>query len=353
MPSRKRIKIGALSGEINRQRQTGRPWAVYKRPGEEDIFGIFQDGDTANRTAKGFLCRTFCQETETGLVIAPDRLYRVSRKPVARFLPEVLPVPDAEAREIHTGLVREAVAAIREGEMEKVVLARRFSVPFTGKPFDLFLNLCDLYPEAFCYLWEDPESGIWLGASPELLLEFDGVSGRTVSLAGTLPAREDQAPEWTEKEFAEQRIVTDCILTRLGGMGIQAEAEDVRQVRAGNLWHLRSEIRFRTDQWDALQLAQVLHPTPAVCGYPPLAAQTFILKNENFNREYYCGYLGEVHADTTRLYVNLRCLQLREGRAHLYIGGGITRDSDPVAEWEEIQQKSLTVLRALRLSQPD
>ena len=94
---------------------------------------------------------------------------------------------------------------------------------------------------------------------------------------------------------------------------------------------------------------------PAVCGQPRGAARDYILGHENFDREYYCGFLGEVGRTgpgSFRLFVNLRCLQLRENSAYIYTGGGITADSDPAAEWDEIQHKSLTVLRALQNS-PD
>tara|TARA_R110002050_G_scaffold282950_1_gene431081 strand:- start:217 stop:594 length:378 start_codon:yes stop_codon:yes gene_type:complete len=113
-------------------------------------------------------------------------------------------------------------------------------------------------------------------------------------------------------------------------------------------------------------IVKALHPTPAVCGLPKKTTKEFILKNENYNRAYYTGFLGELNfkeetsrsgnqrnkenqvyktiKNTTSLYVNLRCMQLEDTKAYIYVGGGITQDSDPNKEWEETVAKSNTML---------
>ena len=99
---------------------------------------------------------------------------------------------------------------------------------------------------------------------------------------------------------------------------------------------------------DLKQLISVLHPTPAVCGFPKLEAKKFILENENYNREYYSGFLGELNIhDATDLYVNLRCMQIKNNQIHLYIGGGITKDSIPEKEWIETANKAMTMKKIL------
>jgi len=112
-----------------------------------------------------------------------------------------------------------------------------------------------------------------------------------------------------------------------------------------------------------------LHPTPAVCGLPKDAAKQFILKNENYNREFYTGFLGEINIKTSisrnsnsrnvennayaavktvsNLYVNLRCMQISNQEAIIYVGGGITKDSNVEAEWEETVQKALVIKKVL------
>ena len=92
-----------------------------------------------------------------------------------------------------------------------------------------------------------------------------------------------------------------------------------------------------------------MHPTPAVCGFPKDAARKFILENEDYDRAYYSGFLGELNwDDSTDLFVNLRCLQVVDGqKVILYVGGGITAESDPKKEWLETVHKAQTMKMVL------
>ena len=77
---------------------------------------------------------------------------------------------------------------------------------------------------------------------------------------------------------------------------------------------------------------------------PKDKARSFITANEGYDRSYYTGFLGPVGLrDRTDLYVNLRSAQVHGDRLHIYVGGGIVGQSDPVTEWEETVQKSRTI----------
>ena len=111
------------------------------------------------------------------------------------------------------------------------------------------------------------------------------------------------------------------------------------------------------------KLIYTLHPTPAVCGLPKIEAMQFILDNESFNREFYTGFLGELNKEVkvqprtgklnienraftynkraSHLFVNLRCMQIKDNELKIYVGGGITKDSVSNKEWEETLTKSL------------
>ena len=93
---------------------------------------------------------------------------------------------------------------------------------------------------------------------------------------------------------------------------------------------------------------QLLHPTPAVCGLPKEIAKAFIDTYEGYNRSFYTGFLGELNRDfASDLFVNLRCMQIENNQAHLYMGCGITKDSNPEKEWKESVNKSMTMKRIL------
>ncbi|WP_420593249.1 chorismate-binding protein [Robiginitalea biformata] len=359
MPSPKKTKFSKLERLLGEHRGKSLPFALFRNPGEEEIHSLLQnDRENPGFTGgnqKGFVFAPFHAGASPTLFLRPDQAYRTPVPGGAACAMDIGPRPDTEAREIHMGLVEEAVREIRTTSLEKVVLARRFSLPCTLSAVEIFLRLCQTYPRAFCYVWSHPDSGTWLGASPEQLMEFDGTRGHTDALAGTQPAAGFVAPAWSAKEYREQQLVTDFIVEKLREAGLEPEVGPTRDERAGALWHLRTRVGFQADADAAAGLVGALHPTPAVCGQPRGAARDYILGHENFDREYYCGFLGEVGRTgpgSFRLFVNLRCLQLRENSAYIYTGGGITADSDPAAEWDEIQHKSLTVLRALQNS-PD
>ena len=86
-----------------------------------------------------------------------------------------------------------------------------------------------------------------------------------------------------------------------------------------------------------------MHPTPAVCGFPKKESKDFILKNERYDRAFYTGFLGELNMSTSELYVNLRCMEIEKESIHIYVGGGITKESDPEKEWNETVAKSKTI----------
>ncbi len=325
-------------------------------PGTRILHAIYQDDRQPARVGKpgnpGFVFAPFHAGAHPAILLRPDDSCSVLRTPRPASLEQRDPISDREAREIHMNLVSEAVRTIRESDLVKVVLARRFSVPFSGSSTEVFDRLCDSYPGAFCYLWSHPQTGTWMGATPESLMEYEDGTGSTTALAGTLKASGTTPPEWTTKEYNEQRLVTDFISQRIRNAGLDMDIGPTRDARAGSLWHLQNRIEFRASADQAASLIGELHPTPAVCGLPVDTAKAYILKNENFDREYYTGYLGEVGLSGTgsfRLFVNLRCMQIRGQIAHIYVGGGITANSDPAAEWEEIQQKSLTVLRTIQI----
>ncbi|MEZ4779855.1 MAG: chorismate-binding protein, partial [Flavobacteriaceae bacterium] len=93
-----------------------------------------------------------------------------------------------------------------------------------------------------------------------------------------------------------------------------------------------------------------LHPTSAICGMPSALSKKFILENENYNREFYTGYLGPILGpnEASFLFVNLRCMKLEKNKAHIFVGGGITKESNVNDEWTETQNKMQPMLQVLQ-----
>lgn len=263
----------------------------------------------------------------------------------------------------HKTNVLAVVEQIRKGEANKVVLSRKKQIG-TLKGNNLFLgfqNLCKSNPNGFISLvnvpWKDQ---IWLGASPETLVSQDqNGMFKTVSLAGTQSAFDKQGNEikpidalWSHKEIEEQAFVGRYIINCLKKIRVREFLEEgPKTIKAGNLLHLKTSYSIDTKEINFINLSSVmldlLHPTPAVCGMPKDAAEKIIEQIEDYEREFYSGYLGPVNIDNCcELFVNIRTMKIENGQVFAFAGGGITEDSDPEKEWNETEIKLQTVLKS-------
>lgn len=257
-------------------------------------------------------------------------------------------------------LVQEGVLAIEAGQMEKVVLSRVRATELTAG-FDLvttYLQLQETYLSAFVSLVSIPDTGTWMGASPEILVQVskDRVF-KTVALAGTQALTNNSNPAkalWQQKEIEEQSLVQRYILNCFKRIRLRDYTEmGPRTVVAGNLMHLRTDftVDMKKEDYPLLgtQMLQLLHPTSAVCGMPKEKATEFIVQKEGYDRAYFSGFLGPVHIDgESNIYVNLRCSQILEQVALTYAGAGITAESEPEKEWLETRMKMDTIRQVFR-----
>jgi isochorismate synthase len=252
--------------------------------------------------------------------------------------------------------VNEAKQAINNGEFFKVVLSK-VRVEKLNSDFDagtFFFQLCEKYPHAFVSLVQLPEVGCWIGATPEPLLVREEGKVKTVSLAGTQLATDANigSYRWSEKEIEEQGIVTGYVEKTLKLLDIENYTlSGPENYRAANLIHLRTSFEFEeSESGNRLgDLLNALHPTPSVGGLPKDKARNFILKCEKHDRAYYTGFLGPLNMDNkSHLFVNLRCLQLFQKQFILYSGAGITASSVAENEWEETENKMMTMMNVMQ-----
>ena len=275
------------------------------------------------------------------------------------------PAPHAATEAEYTELVRIGVAAIEAQEVVKVVTSRaaRRALPTGFDPLVAFEELTRKYPRAFVSLVSASGVGTWLGATPEVLAEVtaDGTF-HTMALAATQPLTAEFTPRtaiWRQKEIEEQALVARYIVSCFKQLRLREYHETgPRTVIAGQLLHLRTDFEVNLKQVPfpnlGTDMLRLLHPTSAVGGMPKAAAMQFIQAHEGYDRAYYSGFLGPVNVaapGVARLYVNLRCLQLRADEAVLYAGTGLTVDSDPEREWQETQLKLQTVAAVLNHDQ--
>lgn len=338
------------------------PFVVYNKPNTSEVFGLFQQNDDLNVITnqfdrQGFVFAPFNSDNRTVLLPASASEFvrgEITLDAVIK-LQNIFPTND-DSKSAHVELVKKGVEAIKNDHFKKVVLSRKEKVKLAEIDIiETYNTLLQLYPNAFVYVWFHPKVGLWFGATPETLLKLENNRFTTMALAGTQVYKENIAPKWNPKEIEEQKIVTDYIVKKLKRFSKELTVSETETVKAGSLLHLRTEIKGELDlvkENGLFSLVDLLHPTPAVCGLPKEAAKQFILENENYNRSYYTGFLGELnmgelHQNDSHLFVNLRCMEIKNSEALIFVGGGITKESNPEKEWGETVAKSDIILKVL------
>lgn len=230
--------------------------------------------------------------------------------------------------------------------LSKIVTSRIKKVEQT-KDFNLgkyFVALNAENSTAFVHLSYHSKSGLWLGATPEILVKQNTPQHyETVALAGTKLKAKNRS--WTKKEIEEQQIVTDYIVDSLNkNECINIDLSAVETIDAGLVQHLKTKIKFQSKN-SIENIAKILHPTPAVCGMPKQKAFDFIQEKEGKQRHNYTGYIAIDTATTKVCFVNLRCMQIIENVLYAYVGGGILKNSEPIKEWQETENKAQTLLK--------
>ena len=229
-------------------------------------------------------------------------------------------------------------------QLEKVVLSRIKKLDTSIADYNAYFEaLCAAYPDAFCYLLNHA-GRIWIGATPELLLKAKNDHVISNAVAGTRPVKSNEP--WTQKEDAEHQYVVDYIASAFELNGALEKVSQRMEQAAGSVKHLVTEIEGKCG--DTRALLNTLHPTPAVCGTPTESARQAILNAEEHNRALYTGYIHLVESDTDVSYVNLRCMQVIDNIPYLYVGGGLTADSELESEWDETEEKAKTLSTPLK-----
>lgn len=259
----------------------------------------------------------------------------------------------------YRGLVEKALGAIRDGELEKVVVARSCTV-VGSRPFEIarvLRSLRSLHPSCVIFaLVRGPLA--FLGATPERLVRLEAGLVQVDAVAGSA-ARGRSFEEdvrlargllESKKDQEEHAVVVRCILDALARRCSALSApESPDLLRTEGIQHLRTPILGRLrDPSNVLDLVADLHPTPAVGGAPREDALAWLRCNEGLDRGWYAGPVGWVDPrGEGEFAVALRSLLLRGREANLFAGAGIVAGSDPEAELIETRLKLRAALTAL------
>ncbi|MBC7475597.1 MAG: isochorismate synthase [Candidatus Sericytochromatia bacterium] len=279
-----------------------------------------------------------------------DNYIPVSYNSKQNFVPE-----NNYTKEEFCNLVNKAINNIKSGRTKKIVVSRTKDIKIPEK-FDIinfFEKLALKYNNAFVSLVNVPQIGTWIGATPETLLKVTDQELLTMSVAGTQTNSGNLSKiKWSHKEIQEQRLVSEYIEYCFSQSGVTNYIEEApHTLDAGKVVHLKTLFKYSsTNAKDiADNFLKLMHPTPAVCGLPKKEAKSFLLENEIHNRKFYTGFLGTININqgVSELFVNLRCMQIKEDKAIIYVGCGITEDSIPENEWNETEMKAEVLLSVM------
>lgn len=354
--------------KVIHQQEQKFPFVLYCKPNSDTIIGMFQQNDNlyevVNFDEKGFVFSSF--DGKKTFLIPENQSEIVGvvwEKEEVEFSENVKGIQNSSAKNNFENIVDKGIRAIENNEFKKVVLSRKEIIELEN--FDLvvtFKKLVQLYPNAFVYCFYHPKVGIWIGATPEQLVKANINVFETMALAGTQKDYGSEEIVWEKKEKEEQQYVTDYIVEQLKGVALDISVTEPHSHKAGSIWHLKTDIWGVLNKGFGLkQVIHLLHPTPAVCGLPKEASKSFILENENYDRTFYTGFLGELNTSfavdsvSSSLFVNLRCMEIEidseknTAKANLFMGCGVTKDSIPEKEWEESVNKSMTMKKVLKI----
>lgn len=365
---------------VRRLLDSGLDFALYRFPGEKEPHLVLQktgeaqvlDNSVYNNSNPPI--HTFKHRGEpSGFIFAP--FIKTAKTPTLLIQPDIAvsgwELIDLETRELFKAKrislssieIDKRTASIDESDGYKVAFRsfkyqldrenyQKLVLSFSqlkdwegaGQEDSLFVQAINKFPNSMVYLVYTRISGRWFGCTPELLLEGYGMKWHTMALAGT---RTWDYGEWSEKNIREQRFVSDYLEGQLQGLGARITRQGPYTSKAGHLYHLRTDYTFHLPKpYSPMQILELLHPTPALCGLPKKEALNFIRLFERNKRMYYGGYLGPLNLKAeTNIYVNIRCAQIRPGGKALFFGGGgLTQSSNFSEEKEEIKKKMNTLL---------
>ncbi|MGF1870596.1 isochorismate synthase [Photobacterium indicum] len=259
--------------------------------------------------------------------------------------------------------VSQAVEKFQSTRLEKAVLSRVLNIEVDGNiaPEYVLRSLMAQNPTGYHFSIPQADGSILLGASPELLIRKQGEQFSSNPLAGSAKRQQTEADELrvsqallaSTKDRYEHRLVIDEIQRLLAPYCLELHVpEDPSLINTPAMWHLSTKISgtLKSSSISALQLACLLHPTPAVCGFPFDLSRSAINELESFERGMFSGMVGWCDAEGNGEWVvTIRCGKVLNNTVSLFAGAGIVDASCPQSEWAETEAKLGTMLNAFGL----
>jgi para-aminobenzoate synthetase component 1 len=284
-----------------------------------------------------------------------------SEKPLPQSLKPAALVANFTHEE-YVNAVEKARQYIIDGDIFEVNLSQRFTAELSITPYQLYRRLRQINPAPFaCYLCFEDVSVV--GASPERFLLLQGDRVETRPIKGTRPRgntqKEDEALAnellTSDKDRAENIMIVDLERNDLGRVcryGTVRVSELAILEVFPSVFHLTSTVVGRlTEGKNGIDLAKATFPGGSITGAPKVRAMEIIDELEPTRRSVYTGSIGYMSFNgDLDLNIVIRTFLVKDKKAYFQVGGAITYDSDPEAEYGETLDKARALIDALNLA---
>jgi len=268
-------------------------------------------------------------------------------------------------REAYTAAVARVKELLRQGEAIQVVLSTPSSAPLAESPFNFYRRLRRINPSPYMFYMRlpDPNDGVLLGSSPEVLVTCEAGRLHVCPIAGTRPRSRNAAEDilfgdellQDPKEKAEHVMLVDLGRNDLGRIAVPGTVELERFMeveRFSHVMHLTSRVgACLSPGLDALDVLASTFPAGTVSGAPKVRAMEIIAQAEAFARGPYAGAIGWLGLDKDAVHldfgITIRSLWVRGGQVRWQAGAGIVHDSVPEKEWLECRAKAAVMEKAV------
>ncbi len=257
--------------------------------------------------------------------------------------------PDACQDFVHTpsqkeweSLVEKALIEITNKQFSKVVLARSTKLQLTDSldPFAFLKTLKQYKSSVSFFLFSPSPDKAFVGATPEKLYTRKKNVLFSEALAGTLK-KGHTLRDFQEKEHQELALVLPFFEEKLPQIATHWEWDkEPHLVPSISVIHLRKKVEaYLKPSFHDLDIMNLLHPTPAIGGYPQKEALQFIAKHEPFSRHFYAAPIGWFSSQEAEIGVTLRAVEIHNSSLTFFAGAGIVKGSEAGKEWEELEAK--------------
>ena len=233
-----------------------------------------------------------------------------------------------------------AVNIINNADIQKIVLSKMESNNFTGNQNinNITHIMENMYKNCFNYVIKLNNNDFFLGSSPENIIEIKKNKITSNALAGTSTVKNNLN---NKKEINEHSYVVKHIKNILSKYGDNVKQGKTSMLKLNYAYHLETKITTKNiHNTHILKILKNIYPTPALSGYPTNDAIDKIKSLEPFDRGYYAGAVGMYNIKGEgNFFASIRSALIRKNKIYYFAGGGITKDSQDIKEWEETEIK--------------